>query len=169
MPMTGDVHTAGAAGPSLPPYLDVQDEALARRTTLRGAMGMVLGPEGLVLHLRDDKSWIPHPGCWSFFGGGLEPGELAEDAVRRELMEELGLRPLSVRALWRVVDDEGDGRVLVIFEVRTDTVTDDMRLGEGRALRAFTMADALRLRLAPFCRRSLTRYAAHAGIDVVGG
>lgn len=42
-----------------------------------------------LLQLRDDISGIVHPGCWALFGGHLDPGESASEAVRRELIEEI--------------------------------------------------------------------------------
>ena len=44
---------------------------------------------GSVLMVRRDRP--PFSGLWSFPGGRLEPGEDAESAVRREVLEETGL------------------------------------------------------------------------------
>ncbi|MEV7524101.1 NUDIX hydrolase [Streptomyces sp. NPDC091371] len=40
------------------------------------------------------------PEYWTLPGGGLEPGEEPEDAVRREVAEEVGLRALDVRSAY---------------------------------------------------------------------
>ena len=148
----------GAVSLEGPPFLDPEDEVLARTTTLAGAMALVVSPDGLVLHLRDDKPWIPHPGCWSLFGGAVEEHEEPAQTIVRELQEELGLDSAEYRPLWRVVDTGGDGRMLTVFEARTARRPGEMTLTEGQALRAFDRASALQLRLAPFCRRILERY-----------
>ena len=142
------------------PFLDPEDEDLAVSAITAGAMAVVISPVGIVLHHRDDKPWIPHPGCWSLFGGAVEQGEDPHGTVVRELEEELGLTGFEFRALWRVVDKDGDGRVLTIFEARTPLGPDQMSLSEGQGLGAFDLDEALRQKLAPFCRRVLTRLAA---------
>lgn len=43
----------------------------------------------ILLQLRDDKSTIPYPNAWGTFGGQIEKGETPEDAIRREIKEEL--------------------------------------------------------------------------------
>jgi len=45
------------------------------------------GERVLLQHRSDDAS--RKPGFWAFFGGGIEQGETPEQAVRREMMEEL--------------------------------------------------------------------------------
>lgn len=43
----------------------------------------------ILLQLRDNIDIIPYPNCWSTFGGQIEENETPEDAIIRELKEEL--------------------------------------------------------------------------------
>lgn len=46
-----------------------------------------------LMQLRDDIPGIAYPGHWGFFGGHLDPAEAPAQAVRRELLEEIGYTP----------------------------------------------------------------------------
>ena len=44
-----------------------------------------------LLQLRDEKKSIPYPGYWSFFGGEIEKNESPLKAIKREVLEEIGI------------------------------------------------------------------------------
>lgn len=56
-----------------------------------GASVIVVRDGQILLQKRKDN------GCWGYHGGCLEPGECLEDAARRELYEETGLRAKSMK------------------------------------------------------------------------
>lgn len=54
------------------------------------AAALMVTPDGrYLMQLRDDKPGIIIPDHWALFGGTVEPGENAEAALARELVEEL--------------------------------------------------------------------------------
>lgn len=55
-----------------------------------------------LVQIRDETPGILHPGAFGLFGGAVEPGETAEDAIRRELAEEIRVIPADL-AFWRTV------------------------------------------------------------------
>lgn len=56
-----------------------------------------------LMQLRDDIPGIVYPGEWTFFGGHVEPGEDIEQAIFRELYEEIRYVPPSVKLFAREV------------------------------------------------------------------
>ncbi|MDG4760478.1 NUDIX hydrolase [Micromonospora sp. WMMD710] len=67
----------------------------------RAAAVIVRGNRVLMVRERGRGPSGRHDGqeYWTLPGGGIAAGETAEDAVRREVVEEVGLRPLAVRYL----------------------------------------------------------------------
>jgi 8-oxo-dGTP diphosphatase len=57
------------------------------------ALAMLQREGRWLMQLRDEIPTIVAPGCWGLFGGHLEPGETPEQALRRELMEEISWQP----------------------------------------------------------------------------
>ena len=82
--------------------------------------------------LRDDKPDVPSANCWGIFGGWIEPGEVPQEAILREVQEELSfvleLSKLEYLGSYRIYPE-------VIAHIYTYYVTDGLRnavLGEGQ-------------------------------------
>ena len=56
------------------------------------ARAVLLDPDGRVLLVRFDLTEQGFPELWACPGGGVEPGESMRQALRREMLEEVGLR-----------------------------------------------------------------------------
>ena len=56
---------------------------------LEVALAMLERDGRWLVQLRDDIPGIVSPGCWGLFGGHLDPGESPDQALRRELQEEI--------------------------------------------------------------------------------
>ena len=60
-----------------------------------------------------------HGGLWEFPGGKLEKGETPEEALKRELREELDIFPEDFKLLGTINHNYGDFEIeLFLFEVR---------------------------------------------------
>ncbi|HEY9293275.1 MAG TPA: NUDIX domain-containing protein [Microlunatus sp.] len=71
------------------------------------ALAALISDDRLLLaHRHPKRRW--YPDCWDLVGGHVEPGESAEDAVRRECREEIAVEVAEPRR----VQAEFDGRDL---------------------------------------------------------
>jgi mutator protein MutT len=66
--------------------------------TLLGVIGVLRDGSGRVLLVQRSER-VTHPGLWCFPGGHVEPDETLEDAVARELREELEIEVRAERHL----------------------------------------------------------------------
>jgi 8-oxo-dGTP diphosphatase len=64
-----------------------------------------LTQNGTVLLARRSSKRKMHPNCWSLPGGHVEDGEDAAMAMRRELMEEIGVTPEQWRLVGKFVSE----------------------------------------------------------------
>ena len=115
------------------------------------ARAVVLDPSGRVLLVRFD---VRPRALWACPGGGLEPSESHEEAVRRELLEEVGLQLESLGpCIWTrthvIPLGDFDGQVERYFLARADPfdprgtlTTDELRAEQVTAVRWWT-ADEL--------------------------
>ena len=121
----------------------------------KAAMLLIVTNDGLLMHHRDDKPGIAHPGCWAGFGGAVEAGETVEEALHREVAEETGLVIPDPIFLTDVVDHGGDGRLVSLFYTVGDYRPDDIDLQEGAGVAIHRIADLPALKITPFVRRAI--------------
>ena len=86
----------------------------------------------LLIYLRDDKPSISFPNHWDLFGGMVDEGETPDQALVREIKEELGLDiPLSDYIKWKTFDClTGDSKPNVkhVYYTQIDVVPEDLEL-----------------------------------------
>ena len=86
----------------------------AERTPVDVAVGVLIDPDGRFLLTSRPEGKV-YAGYWEFPGGKLEAGETVEAALRRELIEELGITIGPVQP-WRVeIVDYEHARVRLHF------------------------------------------------------
>jgi 8-oxo-dGTP diphosphatase len=97
----------------------------------------------LLIYLRDDKPDIPFPNSWDLFGGHVEEGETPEQALRREIKEELGIELKEWTFFRRFDCVAGDvyPNSKYIYWAMTHHDPGELTLYEGQRLAAITMAE----------------------------
>lgn len=109
----------------------------------------------ILLHLRDDKPEIRYPNQWGAIGGHLEAGESFEDALAREVAEEIEVEALDYE-YWD--SWEGDGNSIHIFAARLDQPADALTLNEGQRVEFASPQAAMMLPLVPWLAECLPRF-----------
>lgn len=91
-----------------------------------------------LMQLRDNIPGIIYPGHWAFFGGHIEPDETPEDAVKRELLEEIGYCPPAVSEFGLYSDEKA---IRHVFHAPLTVELDQLVLGEGWDMGLLTPED----------------------------
>ncbi len=108
--------------------------------SLQIAVAMIERQGQWLLQLRDDIEGIVHPGTWGLFGGHLDPGETPEQALRREVEEEINWVADEV-SLW--FSHQEPHRVLHVFHLQLTAPLEILELREGQDM-VLADLDALR-------------------------
>lgn len=100
---------------------------------VRVAVGVIVDCDGRVLvALRPAQAH--QGGLWEFPGGKCEPGESVEDALSRELLEEVGIEVLQQHSFCVIRHDYGDKEVLLDVRM-VEAFTGDAFGIEGQPVR----------------------------------
>lgn len=103
------------------------------KAVMRNIVNALLLRRGSVLLARRSPHRKAYPGLWSFPGGHVDAGETLEQALIRELREEVAVVPLAYRVVARIADpgvpcvayhmfavSAWEGRPRIIDEEHTD-------------------------------------------------
>lgn len=103
----------------------------------------------ILLMLRDNNPNIPYPNYWYTPGGTAEEGETPEEAIRREMQEEMELS-LPDLSLYKVFDWPDDSYVYTdhVFYIQADLDPVHTPLHEGQMIKFFTRTEVEALDLA---------------------
>ena len=127
---------------------------------------LLFGRDGrLLIYLRDNKPGIPFPNHWDFFGGHLEAGETPEDALVREVEEELVLTLKEWKYFRTYVCTEGDAypNIKYVYWSRIDQAADELTLREGQMLKSIAPEERSDVKFANILGRILEDFVA-AGV-----
>jgi 8-oxo-dGTP pyrophosphatase MutT (NUDIX family) len=117
---------------------------------------IIVDGSGYLLQRRDNIPQIFFPDHWGLFGGAIDPGESPEEAIARELQEELMLDVTEIRRFGEIsfdVESVGRGSIRrTYFEVPlTAGQVSGLTLCEGAAMGVFLPHEVLTLpRLKPY-------------------
>ena len=104
------------------------------------ALAMLQREGRWLIQLRDEIPTIVAPGCWGLFGGHLEPGETPEQALRRELLEEISWQPPDLEL---VMVHPIHRRTAHVFRGELSVPLEQLQLLEGQDLDLVSPEDFL--------------------------
>ena len=93
------------------------------------ALAMLQRDGRWLMQLRDEIPTIVAPGCWGLGGGHLDPGETPEQALRRELLEEISWQPQTVEL---AMVHHIHRRTAHVFQAELSVPLEKLRLLEGQ-------------------------------------
>ena len=111
----------------------------------RDINGVILEKNGkILLQFRDTNDETKNPGLWGIFGGGIEEKETPEQAIIREIKEELGIK-LNKNDLDLIVKTNFNGEKHYIFKYILKTKLLNIKLSEGAKMKFFSRKEILEL------------------------
>ena len=97
----------------------------------------------VLLQLRDNDPSIRFPNHWVLIGGKVEKGETPEEAIRREIMEEMGIQITSFKNFKNYQFDNEEQH---IFMVNMNIELEKIKLNEGAGINYFSEESAEKLK-----------------------
>lgn len=114
----------------------------------------------LLIYLRDDKPTISFPNHWDLFGGIVEEGETPEEALVREIMEEIGV-DLKTYTKFKdyIGDNESRPNKKYVYYAKINYLPEDLTLNEGQRLTSIDLNDRFKYKFANILGRIINDFA----------
>ena len=114
----------------------------------------------LLIYLRDDKPEISFPNHWDLFGGHVDEGETPEQALVRELKEELNV-DITDYQFYKTFESTNETKpnTKFVFVVKISQAADELTLYEWQYLKGIDLFDLKKYRFANMLGEILKDYA----------
>jgi len=124
-----------------------------------------------LLALRDNKSWIPFPNHWDLIGGHVEVGETPEEALIREVKEELDIEIRDYKFYKEFLCLEGDAfeNIKYIYTGKINIPVEELTLYEGQYARYFTKEEIPEVKFANIIKSIVLDYINNRPPNPPGG
>jgi 8-oxo-dGTP diphosphatase len=113
-----------------------------------------------LLYLRDGKPGIPFPYHWDLIGGHVEEGETPEEALIREVKEEIDfdLKDYSFFKEYLCLEGDAYPNIKYIYSGRIVLPIEEIPLLEGERLQFFTKEEIPDVKFANILKRIMLDY-----------
>lgn len=114
----------------------------------------------LLIYLRDNKPEISFPNHWDLFRGHVEENETPEQALVRELQEELNLH-ITDFTFYKTFESTNEQKpnTKFVFVVRTQKAAEELTLCEGQYLKGINLSERANYKFANMLGEILDEFA----------